>query len=189
MSTRHSEQPRAAGDFYVEPDWVPSALFGHLTLRGGLHDPCCGIGTIVDVAARHGIAATGADIADRSAGRFPVRDFLTDEGIYANVVANPPYRTALPIICHALNHVEAGGCVAVLMPIGFLASVRRYSLFIRPECELVLVLSRRPSLPPGDLLQRHGESIRGNGSTDFLWIALRRGGRIGDHTRIEWATP
>lgn len=189
MGTRHSEHPRAAGDFYVEPAWAVSPMFQHLQLTRGLHDPCCGIGTIIDAADRQGIMATGADIVDRAAGRFPVRDFLTDERTYANIVVNPPYRLALSIIYHALEHIEVSGCVAVLVPIGFLASMRRHPLFVRPECELVLVLSRRPSLPPGELLLKQGESIRGNGSMDFLWIALRRGGRLGDYTRIEWAKP
>lgn len=189
MGTRHSKRPRAKNEFYVEPDWAVTPLFRHLSLAGGLHDPCCGIGTIVDAAVRHGIAATGADIADRAKGRFPIQDFLTDRDMRANIVTNPPNKLAPAVILHALDHVAHGGCVAVFAPIGFLASQKRYPIFCRPDCELVLVMSRRPSAPPGELLLERGESIRGNGSTDYAWIVLRSGGRIGEHTRIEWAEP
>jgi hypothetical protein len=188
VGTRHPEYPRAGGDFYTEPSWVVSALFHHISLRLGLHDPCCGAGTIIDTALKVGLQASGADIADRAAGRFEVRDFLADEMTYPNIVTNPPYKHASRIITHALAHVESGGQVAALVPIGFLSSQRRYPLYCRAEFELVLVLSRRPSLPPGELLQKHGESIRHSGSTDFVWTVWRRD-RTGGEPRIHWIRP
>src|SRR5215469_9785115 len=47
----------------------------------------------------------------------------------------------------------------------------------RPEMELVLILSERPSVPPGEFLEAYGEERRGNGSLDFAWLIFRRGGR------------
>ena len=190
MSTRHAEYARAGGDFYSEPQFAVDALFDHIELVGALHDPCCGLGTIPDVAMRRDIPATGADIADRANGRFDVRDFLTDTAVYPNIVCNPPYqnRQAPRFVQHALGHVQPGGSVAMLVPISFLASQQRYTLFVRPDTELVLILSRRPSLPPGELLQERGEAIRGNGSTDFCWVAWRRG-RTEGAPRIVWAAP
>jgi hypothetical protein len=140
----------------------------------GLHDPCCGIGTIVDASTRRGIAATGADIVDRAGGRFPVRDFLADTAMYPNIVCNPPFETAVQLIQHGLKHVIKGGHVAVLVPLRFLASQERHTLF-KEQRPLVLIFSRRPSLPPGKLLLANGERIRGNGSDDFAWIVFRRG--------------
>jgi hypothetical protein len=188
VGTRHPEYPRADGDFYVEPSWVVCTLLHHLHLQNGIHDPCCGVGTIVDTALQHGLQATGADIVDRARGRFPIRDFLADTSIHANVVTNPPYTTTAELIHYALDHVVERGRVAALVPISFLASQRRYHLFFRPECELVIVLSRRPSLPPGELLQKYGECIRRSGSTDFVWIVWQRG-KVERAARISWAAP
>jgi hypothetical protein len=187
MGNRHSEYERDHHDFYCEPSWAVTVLLDYLQLTA-LHDPCAGLGNVVDTMHRRGRRATGADIIDRASGRFPVRDFLTDSEMYANIVTNPPFGIAVPIIEHALAHVVPGGRVAVLVPIGFLASSGRHPLFVRPETESVLVLSRRPSMPPGQLLQQFGESIRGNGSTDFAWVVWRVGKQT-TGSRTDWLLP
>src|SRR5689334_9898169 len=89
MATRHSESVRAARDWYVEPSWCVDSLLDARDITV-LHDPCCGRGTIVDVALRRGLAATGADIVDRANGRIPVRDFMHDDTLFQNMVTNPP---------------------------------------------------------------------------------------------------
>ena len=65
--------------------------------------------------------------------------------------------------------------VAVLAPLKWAASQGRYALFSRPEMERVIVLSRRPSIPPGELLRVRGEAIRKGGSIDFAWYLWRVG--------------
>ena len=175
MGHRHSEYRRAPNDFYVEDKWTVHALLDRVGFCDGLHDPCVGSGTIVDVALDRGLTATGADIVDRAHGRFPVLDYLISDAIDANVVTNPPFKLAVPIIRHALDHVVDGGRVAAIAPCKFLYSQGRHVLFCRPECELVIHLSRRPNMPPGDVLAVLGEACRKNGSNDFCWIVFRRG--------------
>jgi hypothetical protein len=184
VSTRHSNYERDRLGFYVEPGWAADAILDRIPLPGGLHDPCCGIGTIVDAATRRDIVATGADIADRANGRFPVRDFLLDETTYPNIVCNPSFEIAVELIKHGLKHVVEGGHVAVLVPLRFLASQERHALF-KERRPLVLVFSRRPSMPPGNLLLERGERIRKNGSDDFAWIVFRRG-QVAESAHIDW---
>jgi hypothetical protein len=125
MGQRHSEYQRDVDDFYCEPREVVRALFDHahgFSFRI-LHDPCCGLGTIVDVAQSYGFEATGADIVDRAEGRFSVRDFREDATKYCNIVLNPPYRHAADFVERALSrNLIRGGRIAILVPIGFLAS-------------------------------------------------------------------
>src|SRR5690348_5609720 len=118
MGIRHSGYARADNDFYSEPGWAVLALLHHAPISGPIHDPCCGIGTVVDTAILEGLQATGADIADRAGGRFPVQDFLCDETRYTNLVFNPPYRLTLEFVSHAMTQVMHGGHVAALVPIG-----------------------------------------------------------------------
>jgi hypothetical protein len=175
MPQRHSEYRRELHDFYIEPKWAVLALFDRVGFCDGLHDPCCGIGTIVDVAIDRGLMATGGDLVDRAHGRFPACDYLTTDAIDANIVTNPPFKLAVPIILHALEHVVDGGRVAVIAPCEFLYSQGRYTLFSRPECETIIHLSKRPNMPPGTMLEALGEACRKNGSKDFCWIVFRLG--------------
>lgn len=185
MATRHSKYARPVNDWYVEPAWTLGMFLDRAPWFPVFHDPCAGVGTIVDKAVARGLQATGADIVDRAGGRFPVRDYLTDTTIYPNVVCNPPYSKAEEIIRHAFNHVTDR--IAVLVPLRFLASQGRYALYAqRRECEMVLILSKRPSIPTGTFLQEHGEKKRKNGSDDFAWIVFKVGGRSTPYAAIDW---
>jgi|SRR5271166_3381780 len=192
MGTRHSEYSRDAYDWYVEHSDVSDALFGKLEAVGfdlnEFHDPCCGLGTIIDVAGRHGIQATGADILDRAHGRFAVRDFLQDGRRYANIVTNPPSRKTTEIVRHALEHVLPSGVVIVLVPLNFMASQARYPLH-RAHCRGAFILSQRPSIPPGDVLLKHGEQIRKSGSIDFCWLMFSPQHPPGEVASICWLEP
>jgi hypothetical protein len=177
MGERPSEFVRDPHDWYVEPSWSVEILRDLVPFRGAIHDPCCGMGTIP-----HVFRGTGADLVDRGYG-FPVRDFLTDRSGYQNIVFNPPYGIAQEVIEHAREHAEER--VAALVQTKFLASQRRYPLFSSFDTELVIMLSRRPSMPPGVMLREHGEAIRGGGSLDFCWVIWKRGHNAG--ARIVWA--
>jgi hypothetical protein len=91
------------------------------------------------------------------------------------------------IILHGLAHIASGGRVAVLVNTDFRHSQERYPLFTRHRPELIIVLSQRPSCPPGEVLQLHGEEVRGGGSINFDWIVWRRG-HNGPCVH-EWALP
>ncbi len=188
MAERHSSRARADDDWYVEPPWCVYMLTRHvpaLLSVGRVHDPCCGGGTIPRVLAEMGVAVSGADLRVREPG-WGQRDFLTDPGPYDAIVTNPPYKQAQAIVEHALKVVRPGGLVCALVQSKFLFSQRRHQLFTRPETSLVLMLSRRPSMPPGEELAKHGEDIRGGGSLDFCWVVWQVG-RIAVPPHVEWA--
>lgn len=183
MGERHSEFERDADDWYVEPRDVVERLLDRVPLDG-LHDPCCGCGTIVAVARERGKQATGADLVDRGYG-FPIRDFLTDHVSYPSIVTNPPFKIAADVVRHALNTTMHGGIVAVVAQAKFLYSQARYPLFNCPEFERVIAFSRRPSMPPGKMLEELGEECRGGGSMDYCW-AIWRVGKTSPGASIEW---
>ncbi len=77
-------------------------------------------------------------------------DFLDDYTARSNIVTNPPYVLAEEFVRHALKYTRYR--VAVLVRLAFLeGQARRRRLFVPFPPELVLVLSTRPSMPPGDL--------------------------------------
>ncbi len=82
-------------DWYVEPDWCCDALFAKVQFEGTVVDPCCGLGRVLDAAARAGLPTKGMDIADRGAGarhRFRQADFFAGTGRLPNITCNPPYK-------------------------------------------------------------------------------------------------
>ena len=167
MGERRSSYDRVNNDWYIEPDWCVDLLRENVNLRDGIHDPCAGIGTIVNNFIEAGIWATGSDIVNRGAG-FDVQDYLTDPTVRRNIVTNPPYKLTEKIVRHALAHTEHRVCV--LVPLNFLAGQKRHSFYIDTPVEKIVILSRRPSMPPGEMLVQHGEEYRKNGSIDFCWI-------------------
>jgi len=64
-------------EHYVEPHWVSERLFQEEKFTGGIYDPACGFGRIVESAIDAGHIAHGADLVDRR-GRGNVQDFLLD---------------------------------------------------------------------------------------------------------------
>ena len=154
---------------------------------GGAHDPACGVGTIPGVLESRGLPSSGADIIDRAGGKFPLRDFLIPipSPVWPNIICNPPASKLVAFVKQALRRVRAGRPVALLAPLKWAASQSRYALFSRPQMERVIILSRRPSIPPGGLLQVRGEAIRKGGSIDFAWY-LWRVGKTKPGTRVGW---
>jgi hypothetical protein len=115
---------------------------------------------------------------------YGVVDYFNDERIHPNIVTNPPYKIAQQIINHALRHCD--GRVAILTQLKFLASQGRYGLFTDRRMEKVIIFSRRPSMPPGDLLMERGEEIRGGGSLDFCWLVWNVRRTTKAPPTIEW---
>ena len=183
MAERASSYKRDPYDWYCEPAWTVEALASRITFLGAIHDPCCGMGTIPET-----LNGTGADLIDRGYG-YPAVNFLDDHEERANIVTNPPYEKRLigKIIDHAF--AVAQDRVAILVQLSFLASQSRWSWFenrqFYPPLERVIIFSRRPSMPPGEMLVKHGEEIRKGGSKDYCWIVWRKHHRA--PPIIEWA--
>lgn len=173
---------RADKDWYVEPPFAVKCLADTVRFRGEIYDPACGRGTIPEVFAERGHRVSGSDIADRGYGYR--KDFLAAQhSRWANIVTNPPYSHAQAFIEQSLAYTIYK--VAVIVQIGFLASVKRHAWFKRSPVSRVVILSKRPSMPPGD--QYDPDKDATGGSTDFCWLVFDH-----DHDGppiIDWACP
>lgn len=165
-------------DWYVEEAWCTEGLADAVPFGGTVLDPACGSGRIVDVFRRRGFDAVGSDLVDRGYPHCTPRvDFTLPgswpAGSFDNVVSNPPYysgKGSVVFLEHGL--VVARRRVAVLVPLPFLAGQRRHALFTALPVSHVLVLSRRPSMPPGALL---GQVEQKGGKEDYCWIVCTHG--------------
>lgn len=194
---RSTDYDRAEADWYVEPRWCVEALADALPLAQGswVWDPCCGLGTIPSVFAerigQHRVIAT--DIIDRGypgfAGEWDATsDFCPSNvptGARVNIVANPPFAIAERIVRQAL--VLADHRVVILQQLSFLASRGRHALFTEFPPAEILILSRRPSMPPGHMIAELGDKAFKGGTQDFCWIVWDR--PHDRETRVRWLSP
>ena len=173
---------RQAEDWYVEPEWCTELLLDAVDFEGSIHDPACGQGNITKVCDARGMTSFGTDIVDR-AGLFfnGMIDFSTEPRSWArNIITNPPYKLAEKFIRHGLRIVPRK--TAVLTRLEFLASQQRNALFTEHPPTKILVLSRRPSMPPGELYDPDKEA-RG-GTLDYCWIVWDK--QSDAPTTVEW---
>lgn len=177
QNAKASSYERAAGDWYVEPRWCVEQLADAINFAGTLiWDPANGGGTIPRVFEDRGFRSIGSDIADRGDPYVvaPV-DFLTcddNEVVHENasfsIVTNPPFKLAEAFCRRALALPTYK--VAILQQLSFLSSRGRQALFRDFPPSDILVLSHRPSMPPGALIADLGDKAFRGGTTDFCWI-------------------
>lgn len=196
-SKRWEQAPQA---WYVEPEWCVEALFDAIPFGQDLiWDPSCGRGTVLDVAKARGHETFGSDIVDRHARhRFTRGNFtLTQDripiskvGQPTSIVNNPPYSDP-PGIAEAFMRKACALPVrmaAFVVPIAFLAGSERWRFFtqdVHPSD--VLIMSERPTMPPGDKIDEMGARAFKGGMQDYCWIVYRHPHRWA--TRIRWARP
>lgn len=182
---KHSGYVRDPHDWYVEPPFCTELLLDRVQFEK-VWDPACGRGTIVETCHTRGIEAIGTDIVDRIHADSPLSvDFLSPTLAppldWTDIITNPPYRHAEAFVRRAFE-LDARR-IAVLVRLDFLASQRRQVLFREYQPILVLVLSRRPSMPPGQALLNGTKPT--SGQHDYCWIIW--GPWLREPTTIEWA--
>jgi len=160
---------REANEHYVEPAWCSKRLFEEEKFEGGIYDPCCGFGTIVIEALKHGLSAYGSDLVQRGwdSTRTP-HNFLTSNiENHQNIVCNPPFNIAAQFAAAALARAERK--VAMIFPTARLNAA--HWLKGTPLAR-VWLMTPRPSMPPGYTITA-GEKP-GGGKMDFCWLVWER---------------
>jgi hypothetical protein len=161
---------REASDFYVEPHWVSVRLFETEDFDRAqvLLDPCTGTGRIATAAAAAGYSVVTADVVNRGFPNCELQDFLDRKSVPPSVVGNPPFGIVAAFARHA---IELGARkVALVLPVARLNAARWLQAL---PLRKVLLLTPRPSMPPGYVIAR-GEKP-GGGKTDYAWLIFESG--------------
>ncbi|WP_156927157.1 hypothetical protein [Azospirillum halopraeferens] len=207
LSRHKREQPKDPDDWYVEEAFCVHVLLDVLEELGLLSpgrpgtvlDPHAGMGTIPGVCCARGLCdVTGSDLRDRG---FPgVTGGVDFHGLPAYaaqshnwVITNPPYfGGAGPLATLERAAAVARDGIALLVNMPFLAGQSRHVVFARPApgwaVSDVVILSMRPSMPPGAALVAGAVKQRG-GKEDFCWVVLRPRDRVDGAARIHWRMP
>jgi hypothetical protein len=182
---RHSHIfDRASNNYYREPAWVSRRLFERETFPGVICDGCCGSGTIPEAARAAGLPTFASDLVDRGYGIVPL-DFLTEPvpiTLPFSFVSNPPHEgeSERQFVERAF---ELGAAkVAVLLQTTKLHAAWRWVIPLR--LTRVYLLTPRPSIPPGEMIER-GEKAKG-GIRDYSWAVFDRAHRKGSLPVFSW---
>lgn len=180
---------------YVENRWAVDLLLDAVTLhadalaidriRGAVHDPCCGVGTIPSRCLERGIPATGSDRFGHGFG--DVTDMFDLTGPYDNIISNFPYGDRIPDGRKLLERIEY--CLSLvryqmilILPLTFHES-RQRNIFLRKyPYEWWAACSDRPSMPPPivdgprDRFGAIEQPDNKTGKAPYGWFAWKRGG-------------
>ena len=162
-------------DHYVEPLWVSNRLFEEEKFTDSIWDPACGFGRICFSARHNGYRKIwGTDIVRR--GQFNL-DFEGDflklpqaADTADNIVTNPPFEKFKPFALHALSLARCK--VAMIWTIRTLPAARWLE---STPLRKVLLLTPRPSMPPGHTIEA-GKTPSG-GTADYCWLIWEQGFR------------
>lgn len=200
-------------DWYVEPQWTTVQLIaacGNFAAEKAageaIWDPACGRGNVPIVFQDYGFKTYLSDVVDRVAwGDFsdtlslPAPEFFSADfrerfrpPAPCSIVFNPPYSYIKGIseafVRHALKLTSRRVCA--LLPVKWLASQRRHTLFQEYPPSAVLHLTQRPSMPPGDRIELMGSRAFRGGMLDYCWIVWNvRKPTLPGQTRAIWLPP
>lgn len=199
-------------DWCVDESWVVWMLFEALgrfeqerAAGEAIWDPCAGSGRTMVTFAEEGFDLRMGDIVDRrdwgladwSDAPFQLADFLevTEAPAPCSIVFNPPYSYIEGIAEACIRHAVklATRRVCAVLPIKWEGSQTRFDLFDQSfPPQAILVLSQRPSMPPGDMiaaLEAEGKAFKG-GVVDYAWYVWNvQQPTPRHHTRIIWLPP
>jgi hypothetical protein len=143
------------------------------------------------LGGQHNVIAT--DVVDRGYphfdGEWDATKYGTPEAVgprkRINIVTNPPFKLAEQITRRALMLADYRVCILQQLP--FLASMGRNALFTEFPPSEILILSKRPSMPPGHMIAEMGDKAFRGGTTDFCWIVWTK--PHDRETRVRWLSP
>ena len=152
-ASAHAKESREINDFYATD---PKALEVFLDETGielkNVWECACGEGHLADVLKKRGLLGQASDVIDRGYKEARELDFYFRSDIWdGDILTNPPYGDAQKFCQHALDIVDNGSKVVMLMRIQFLEGKKRKPFFkINPPKYVYVSSSRLRMTKNGD---------------------------------------
>lgn len=173
---------RAEGDFYPTPAWVVERLLKIFPVDkfDVICDPCAGRGDILDVmpdtVAAYGGELMPEDKFERTSDAVTYgRDFFEEPvDLYRAdaIITNPPFSLAIPFIERSLLCAPK---VAMLLPVKYLAGMKRAEFFAKNKPSVVGIIPERIDFLElgGAPMENHAWFIferNFTGKTELTWL-------------------
>lgn len=146
-ASNHSSLEREANDYYATEPKAVEELLKVENFKHDIWECACGEGHISKVLIEHGYDVYSTDLYDRGyKGQVTTLDFLEKSGgveVPMDIVTNPPYKFAKEFVETALEKVQEGCKIAMLLKLTFLESKKRRELFDTHPPKFIYVFSSR----------------------------------------------
>lgn len=180
-ASNHTNHERETNDLYCTHPSAVDALCDLETFSPAIWEPCAGLGHISETLRNRGYKVRESDILTRGRNIEKLDFLLCNEHFDGDIITNPPFKIATPIIRKAMEVVTEGNRIAMWLRILFLESVERKQLFEEfPPVQIWISSKRIPCAMNGDF-----ENITSS-AQGYMWLIFQKGYR--GETKIGWFT-
>ena len=165
-NNRHADAE--PNDYYATEPRAVELLLEQESFSKNIWEPACGEGHISKVLEDHGHSVLSTDLIDRGFGTGDV-DFLKLHFKFdGDIITNPPYKHARAFVEKALDSVQVGSKVAMLLKLTFLEGKARQTLFKEFPPQTVYVSSSRLECGKNGIF-RNGSAVA------YAWYVWQKG--------------
>lgn len=156
-------------NFYT-PEYVIQALLNHHKLNAPILEPAVGKRAIADMIENDlNIYVETNDIDPDARANTHLNFLETDFKVsflenYKTIITNPPFSKAQEFVEHALEIINRGGDVIMLLRINFLGSAKRIPFWRINQPYKIIIVTPRPSF-----------TKKGVDNCEYAWFIWRDG--------------
>jgi len=178
-ASNHSMKNREINDYYATPPIAVTQLLELECFSKTIWENACGEGHISKELEKFGHTVYSTDLINRGYGEQ--LDFLNNDITYYDndIITNPPFSKATDFLLKAMEILEDGCKLTMLLRIQFLEGVKRGEIYKKYPPKIVYVASRNIRCAKnGDF-----EKATGNAST-YCWFIWEKG--FNGKTELSW---
>ena len=142
-ASNHTDHERAEYDYYATEPKAITYLLEVEKFIGSIWENACGEGHLSKELIKNGYDVISTDLIDRGYGIGGIDFFKCDKPKAINIVTNPPYAFAQEWVEHSLEILHNGSKLALFLPIQFLESTERKTMFMKTPPVRIHVFSGR----------------------------------------------
>lgn len=170
---------REENDFYATEPKATELLLEKETFNKNILEPCAGKGHMRDVLVSHGYNVTATDLIYRGVDDIKQEDVFNINEFDGDIITNPPYKIALPILKHCLDIIPDGNKVAMFLKVLFLEGKERKKFFEENPPKVIYVASGRLNCAKNGDFDKYTSS-----AVAYAWFVFEKGYK-GD-TVVKW---
>lgn len=170
---------REENDFYATEPKATELLLEKEVFNKDILELCAGMGYIRDVLVSNGYNVTATDLIYRGVDDIKQEDVFNIKEFNDDIITNPPYKIALPILKHCLDIIPTGNKVAMFLKVLFLEGKERKKFFEENPPKVIYVASGRLNCAKNGDFDKYPSS-----AVAYDWFVFEKGYK-GD-TIVEW---